>query len=107
MQIRVWRLAAAILAVSPFAVDAEVIRLKTGHSLEGDVLKEQGDAVYVDIGIDVIRVPLGQIASRSAAVTSTPTTATPAVREHQLYHEAELPRKSIRELAEQFGEGWC
>jgi serine protease Do len=105
MQLRIWRLAAVLLTVSPCAVDAEVIRLKTGHSLEGDVLKEQGEALYVDIGIDVIRVPLGQIASRSAAATSTPTTATPTVREHQLYHEAELPRKSIRELAEQFGEG--
>jgi serine protease Do len=105
MQVRLWSAAAGLLAVLAVSGDAEVIRLKTGHSLEGDVLKEQGDALYVDIGIDVIRVPLPQIASRSAAATSTPTAPASTVREHQLYHEAELPRKSIRELADQFGEG--
>ncbi|MDZ4688023.1 MAG: trypsin-like peptidase domain-containing protein [Planctomycetaceae bacterium] len=105
MRHNVWTLSAALLMIAPLAVDAEVIRLKTGHSLEGDVLKEQPDAIYVDIGIDVIRVPVAQIASRVAEVTAAVATPNSPVREHQLYREAELPRKSIRELSEQFGEG--
>lgn len=97
-------LAAALL--TPAATSAELIRLKSGHSLDGEVLKEQADAIYVDIGIDVIRVPVGQIASRSKdAAATTTNAASPGVHEHQLYREAELPRKSIRELADQYGEG--
>jgi serine protease Do len=98
-------LAAAMLV--PVPTSAELIRLKSGHSLDGEVLKEQADAIYVDIGIDVIRVPIGQIASRSKDSAATPisATASPGVHEHQLYREAELPRKSIRELADQYGEG--
>lgn len=84
---------------------AEVIRLKTGHSLEGDVLKEQADAIYVDIGIDVIRVPLNQIQARSAAEAEGTAAFTSDVVDRRLYREATLPRKSIRELAEEFGEG--
>lgn len=95
----------AVLLLSVATLPAEVIRLKTGHSLEGDVLKEQADAIYVDIGIDVIRVPLNQIQSRSAAEDAAATPATGNVVDHRLYREASLPRKSTRELAEEFGEG--
>lgn len=98
--------ASCLSLLSPLMADAEVIRLKTGQSLEGQVLKEQAEAIYVDIGIDVIRVPVGQIASRAKEATSAPTTTSAKkVHDHQLYHEAELPRKPINQLADQFGEG--
>ncbi len=83
---------------------AEVIRLKSGHSLEGDVLKEQADAIYVDIGVDVIRVPLNQIQARTTTEEVAATQAE-AITDRRLYQEASLPRKSIRELAEEYGEG--
>lgn len=102
---RLWLGLAALMA-SLSVAEAEIIRLKSGHSLEGDVLKEQAEAIFVDIGIDVIRVPVALIASRSTEKGAPAATDTKAVtHEHQLYREAELPRKSIRELAEQFGEG--
>ncbi len=92
-----------VIAVAAGA-QAEVIRLKSGHSLEGDVLKEQADAIYVDIGIDVIRVPLNQIQSRTTAEESA-NAAAATITDRRLYQEASLPRMSIRELAEEFGEG--
>jgi serine protease Do len=82
---------------------ADVIELKTGHKLEGDVLKQQADILYVDIGIDVIKVPLNQIKSRSEAKDSS--TAPTQMQKHQLYRTAQLPRRSIKELSEKFGEG--
>lgn len=82
---------------------ADVIELKSGHKIEGDVLKEQPDALVVDIGIDVIKVPLNQILSRRAS--DAPEKAATDVDEHQLFRTATLPRKSVKELAEQFGEG--
>jgi serine protease Do len=84
-------------------VQAEVFELKTGHKLEGDVLKQQGDVLLVDIGVDVVKVPLSQIKSRRASQESanTPTHE----KKHQLYRTAQLPRRSVKELTEKFGEG--
>src|SRR4029078_5822663 len=66
-------------------------------------LKEQPDALVVDIGIDVIKVPLNQILSRRASDAPEKTAAD--VDEDQLFRTATLPRKSVKEVAEQFGEG--
>ena len=95
-----------MLAVAAFSTTpsvADVIELKTGHKLEGDVLKQQADLLYVDIGIDVIKVPLNQIKSRSAAKDSA--NVPDSSHKHQLYRTAQLPRRSIKELTEKFGEG--
>lgn len=86
---------------------AESIELKTGQRVEGDVLKEQPDAIYVDVGVEVIRIPTEKIKSRSQ-VGAKPEAVSTAVVESangRLYQVASLPRKSIRELADQFGEG--
>lgn len=82
---------------------ADVIELKTGHKIEGDVLKQQADLLYVDIGIDVVKIPLNQIKSRHAANDSANAPA--VVQKHQLYRTAQLPKRSIKELTEKFGEG--
>lgn len=86
---------------------AESIELKTGQRVEGDVLKEQPDAIYIDLGVEVIRIPVAQIKSRSQ-VGAKPEAVSTAVVESangKLYQVASLPRKSIRDLADQFGEG--
>jgi serine protease Do len=85
------------------SLHAEIVELKSGHKIEGDVLKQQADILYVDIGIDVIKVPMNQIKSRMA--TNESGSATPVVQKHQLYRTAQLPRRSIKELTEKFGEG--
>lgn len=99
-------LIAVLIGVGSFSsvpLTGDVIELKTGHKLEGDVLKQQADTLYVDIGIDVIKVPLSQIKSRVAA--SDTAAAPDHVQKHQLYRTAQLPRRSIKELTEKFGEG--
>lgn len=82
---------------------ADVIELKTGQKIEGDVLKQQLDLLYVDIGVDVVKIPLNQIKSRVAAKESANTPS--QIQKHQLYKTAQLPRRSIKELTEKFGEG--
>jgi serine protease Do len=94
-------LAAGLSGIAP--TKADLIELKTGHKLEGDVLKQQADTLYVDIGIDVVKVPLNQIKSRVAAKDAANAPA--QVQKHQLYRTAQLPRRSIKELTEKFGEG--
>lgn len=93
---------AAAWSVQP-ALRADIIELKSGQKLEGDVLKEQSDAIYVDIGVEVVKVPLNQIRQRSASAGSANQPL--QVEKHSLYKTATLPRKSIKELAEQFGAG--
>ena len=98
--------AGMMLAAAAFSIThtvADVIELKSGHKLEGDVLKQQADTLYVDIGIDVIKVPLNQIKSRTAAKDAANVPET--TQKHQLYRTAQLPRRSIKELTEKFGEG--
>ncbi len=91
----------SLLSSAP--ASAEVFELKTGHKLEGDVLKQQGDVLLVDIGVDVVKVPLSQIKSRRASQESANTPV--HVKKHQLYRTAQLPRRSVKELTEKFGEG--
>ena len=83
---------------------AEIVELKSGHVIQGDVLKEQSDALYVDIGIDVIRVPRDQIRARRQP-DGTAAPAEQAIERESIYQTARLPVKSVKELAERFGEG--
>ena len=41
----------------PLSLHADVIELRTGQKIEGEVLKEAGGELVVDIGVDIIRVP--------------------------------------------------
>ena len=93
----------ALLATGPSVVRADVFELKTGNKIEGDVLKQQGDVLFVDIGIEVVKVPLSQVKTRTASKESTNIPV--EVHKHKLYRTAELPRRSVKDLTEKFGEG--
>jgi serine protease Do len=85
----------------------EEIRLETGQRLQGDVLKETAQEIYLDVGIDVIRIPVERIASRQAisegeAIVESGSTISTG---DDVYSTARLPARSIRELAETYGEG--
>lgn len=82
---------------------ADVIELQTGQKIEGDVLKERPEELVVDIGVDVIRIPLAQIKHRTVSKISDKPA--PKGNEESLFLTGELPHKSVKELAEQFGEG--
>ena len=93
----------ALLAAGRPAARADVFELKTGNKIEGDVLKQQGDVLFVDIGIEVVKIPLSQIKTRSASKESANVPV--EVHKHKLYRTAELPRRSVKDLTEKFGEG--
>lgn len=111
------------LAGTRLSPAAELIELKTGQKLEGEVLKERAGELLLDVGVDVVRVPLSLIKSRltsSAGTTAAGTTASgtessghktitrtekPEGSGEVLYSFAELPVRSIKELAQRFGEG--
>ncbi|HET6425083.1 MAG TPA: trypsin-like peptidase domain-containing protein [Planctomycetaceae bacterium] len=105
--LRLLALFAAALLASRCSDAAEIIELKTGQRVEGDVLKEQPDAVYIDLGVEVVRIPTTQIKTRRRADAPAPAVSPENVDSvsGRLYQTATLQRKSIRELADQFGEG--
>jgi serine protease Do len=82
----------------------EILELKSGHTLEGEIIKERADELIIDVGVDILRVPLERIARRRAAGASN---APDQKREHNngFYTTAELPRSTVRALAARFGEG--
>lgn len=84
--------------------DADVIELVNGHKVQGDVLKQGSNYLLVDIGIEVIRIPSDQIRSRTKAESLTSGKPSVTKSKDQFYSVAELPQKSIKELARIYGE---
>lgn len=93
---------AALCLTAPVA-SADVIELQTGQKIEGDVLKERPEELVIDIGVDVIRIPLSQIKQRTASKPSTDLA--PKGKEESIYLTADLPHKNVKDLTQQFGEG--
>lgn len=108
---------------SPFAARADVIEVKSGQKIEGDVLKEDDEALFVDVGVTVVRVPLNQVKSRVKASKADPSKdpsktdpsnpnggktngAKPdAADDKDFFRTAKLPVRSIKDLTETYGEG--
>ena len=93
--------ACSLLLLSPVATP-DVILLRSGQRIEGEVLKVSKDSLFVDIGVDVVRVPVDQIQERITAEPAKPATAT---TEDQIFQTAELPERTVKELVSTFGEG--
>ena len=84
-------------------VTADTIVLKSGQKIEGQVLKTQPDSLFVDVGVDVIRIPLDRIKERvednaKAEVVAEKTDA-------GLLRTAKLPGRTVKELVTKYGEG--
>jgi serine protease Do len=103
---RLWAPLAAALAMSLAAqARSDIIELKTGQKIEGDVLKDSGGELVIDLGVDIVRIPNSQIKSRQGKEAGTKADTSPAVDRQEIYSTAELPVRTIKELASKFGEG--
>jgi serine protease Do len=88
---------------TPRCAHADVIELKTGQRIEGEILKERDTELVIDVGVDVVRIPKSEIKSRTGQSTSEVAPASGAG--DTLYRTAELLPRTIKELAETYGEG--
>ena len=86
------------------SAQAEEILLKTGQRIEGEVLKETTQELYLDVGVDVIRIPVDRIEARRAE-SQGEAVIKPLTNRDDVFQTARLPVRSIRELAAKFGEG--
>src|SRR5262249_36200830 len=103
---------AAVLAIVAIGVAwsalpacGDVIELKTGQKVEGEVLKDSGGEDVVDLGVDIVGIPGSQIKSRQAKGEAAGDDAEAKSEKHEIYNTADLPVRTIKELTLKFGEG--
>jgi len=106
--IAVAALGMAIGAGGPTAAAPEVIELKDGHQVTGEVVAEKPGALYVDLGFDVLRVPRDQVVRRGKADEAAPGRSAPAAAgdadPHGFYAVGPLRQRPVKELVHQYGE---
>ncbi|MBL8808664.1 MAG: trypsin-like peptidase domain-containing protein [Planctomycetaceae bacterium] len=76
--------------------------MKSGQRIEGEVLKVQKDTLFVDVGVDVVRIPVDQIQER---ITAEPAKPEAAKSETGIFMSSDLPERTVKELVSKFGEG--
>jgi serine protease Do len=102
-------LSSLLVTALPAWADQELIELKDGHRMVGEVVSEKPAALYVDLGFDVIRVPRDQIARRGkpdelAAVGAAASPAVDLSDPTGFFQVKPLRSKPVNELVEEFGE---
>jgi len=112
MKIRVSPSWARILGVALVVTSAgwggsEVIHLKDGHQVTGEVLAEKPNALFVDLGFDVLRVPRDQIVSRTAPGAAAPAMAgthSEDVDPSGFFESRPMRTAPVKELVQTYGE---
>jgi len=55
----------ARLGCSPGLAASEVIELKDGHQVVGEVVAEKANFLFVDLGFDIVKIPKDQVLRRA------------------------------------------
>jgi serine protease Do len=97
-------LSSALAFEMPLAA-AEVIELKSGQKVEGEVLKETDNDIFIDVGVEVLRIPLDRIENRYSAGDEPMESEIASDGKDEVFVSAQLPVRSVRQLSEMFGEG--
>lgn len=87
------------------SASADKIILKSGQEIVGEVLKELEDSVYVDAGVDVIRIPLNRIAQRIEDDPKPEIASEVSGSGAGMLQFADMPIRSVKDLVEKFAEG--
>jgi serine protease Do len=94
---------AAVIAGVP--ASAEVIELTNGNRIEGEILKDGAEVVVIDIGVEILKIPADRIKSRSVSFDQNKPSQAAKIKRGDLYTEARLPVKNVKELANEYGDG--
>lgn len=78
----------------------EVLDLGNGCLIQGRVLRTTEQTVFVDVGFDVLKVPVASVLRR----TNVDGTRTGGIVREKLWARAELPERSVAEGAKAMGE---
>ncbi|GIS59176.1 MAG: hypothetical protein CM1200mP2_14010 [Planctomycetaceae bacterium] len=92
----------ALLTSLATGASGDVITLKSGQKIEAPVLKETDTAVFLDVGVDVLRVPNREdrLAGKECRQGGW---AKARITKNRVYATGRMPTKPIKELARDFG----
>jgi serine protease Do len=98
-----------VLRAARVEAQDELLALKDGHQIIGQVVVEKADALWVDLGFTVIRVPREQIAERRKPDEATKLTAVDSgpkldADPSGFFRAADLKAKPVKDLVREFGE---
>ncbi len=92
----------------PSGAARDVIELKDGHQLVGEVVAEKPNLLFVDLGFDIVRVPRDQVASRrkgdEAKSAGPASPASSDVDPTGFYKTGDLKSTPVKDLVRRFGE---
>jgi serine protease Do len=99
-------LLSALSAVAGAATGPEVIELKGGAKVVGEVLAEKPTFLVLDLGYDVHRIPRDQIEARKPAGATAEIATGPAApaETSTFYSTGRLKPRPVQELVDEFGE---
>jgi serine protease Do len=99
-------IATLVITVPP--VYAETVTLKGGQILQVDIIKSAKDAIFCDLGFDILRLPRNEILE---ITNSEPNNTSPDQPQHltnasqsQLYYSTTLPKSSIEKNTQRFAQ---
>src|SRR5262245_4295354 len=100
----------AVLAAPIHAGDDELIALKDGRQIVGEVVSEKPNALWVDVGFDLIRIPRDAIVDRRKPdeppkVAISNDFAPRDVDPSGFFRAATLKSRPIKDLVSEYGEG--
>ena len=104
-----WGLTVAALAGMPAgrADAADVIELRDGHQVTGEVIAEKPATLFVDIGFDVLKVPRDQVVARRKATEAAKAAGPVAAGDVDptgFFQAAEMKPGPVKDLVQRFGE---
>ena len=85
----------------PGLAAADRLELRGGQSVTGEVLKETPEALFVDLGVEVVRIPKDRVLTRSKEDAG----AARDVEDRGVYKTGNLAGGSVKQLADKYGEG--
>lgn len=89
-----------VVVATPTAAVLETLDLGNGCKLQGRVLRANEQVIFLDVGYDVLRVPMAAVLRR----TPVEGEAKGRTIEEELFVRAELPERSVAEGARVMGE---
>jgi serine protease Do len=90
------------------AAEFEVVILKDGQRVTGEVVAEKPNALYVDLGYDILRIPRDQVLRRAKMDETVPSNKSLArgseLDSSGFYTSGVLKPSAVKELVGKFGE---
>ncbi|MCZ6698290.1 MAG: trypsin-like peptidase domain-containing protein [Planctomycetota bacterium] len=101
---RIMVVAAIVTGISISSAGAETIVLRGGQTIQGSILKQNDEFVFVDMGFTVMEVPRSRIGEIREDSSSETEAAGAEIKTEDLYFTRDLPVAGIEGLSVRFGE---